>query len=199
MKVTNECIEMIKGFEGCRLTAYKCPAGVWTIGYGHTGGVHSGLKILQETADKLLRDDLEKFENHVNDFNTRFKYHFTQNQFDALVSFAFNIGSISQLTANGTRNKRMIADKMLLYVKAGGKELEGLKRRRETERALFVKDMGTDAQKPDAVKSVDEISREVIAGKWGNYPTRKKKLENAGYDYETIRKRVNELKKSGGG
>ena len=56
---------MIKSFEGCRLEAYKCPAGVWTIGYGHTAGVKQGMKITLEEADKFLREDVEKFEKKV--------------------------------------------------------------------------------------------------------------------------------------
>ena len=191
MEISKRGIELIKKFEGCKLTAYKCPAGVWTIGYGHTGGVHSGLTIQPETAEYLLKADLKKFENHVNDYNVRFKYHFTQSQFDALVSFAFNVGSINQLTANGTRNKKTIAEKMLLYNKAGGKILEGLNNRRKAEHDLFTEDVAHE------IKDVETVAREVIAGKWGNGATRKKKLTNAGYDYETIRKRVNEIKKGG--
>lgn len=192
METSKNGIDLIKRFEGCKLTAYKCSAGVWTIGYGHKGGAHKGLTILPETAEHYLKSDLKKFENHVNDFNNRFKYHFTQNQFDALVSFAFNVGSINQLTANGTRNKKTIAEKMLLYNKAGGQILEGLKKRRQAEHDLFTVDAPTEK-----IVNVDSIARDVIAGKWGNGATRKKKLTDAGYDYETIRKRVNEIKKGG--
>lgn len=192
MELSKKGLELIKSFEGCRLTAYKCPSGVWTIGYGHTGGVHHGLTIRQETADVLLKNDIKKCENHVNDFNNRFKYHFTQEQFDALVSFAMNVGNITQLTDNGKRNKRTIADKMLLYNKAGGKTLEGLTKRRKAEHDLFITDMSVDM-----LKNIDDIANEVIAGKWGNGATRKKKLTDAGYNYELVRKRVNELKKGG--
>lgn len=192
METSKNGIDLIKRFEGCKLTAYKCPAGVWTIGYGHTRGVHRGLTILPETAEHFLISDLKMFENHVNYYNEHFKYRFTQNQFDALVSFAFNVGSISQLTANGTRNKKTIAEKMLLYDKAGGQILEGLKKRRQAEHDLFTVDAPTEKR-----VDVDSIARDVIAGKWGNGATRKKKLTDAGYDYETIRKRVNEIKKGG--
>ena len=65
-KINETGIALIKRFEGCRLTAYKCSAGVWTIGYGHTSGVHSGQAITQAQADALLRQDLEKFERYVN-------------------------------------------------------------------------------------------------------------------------------------
>lgn len=139
MKTSKNGIEMIKKFEDLRLRAYKCPAGVYTIGYGHTGSVSPTMKISKETAEKFLIDDLKKFENHVNEYNVKYKYRFTQNEFDSLVSFAFNVGNIRQLTANGTRKKSVIAEKMLLYVKAGGVTLKGLVNRRKVEHDLFVK------------------------------------------------------------
>lgn len=138
MKISTAGINLIKSFEGCRLTAYKCPAGVWTIGYGHTGSdVKEGLKITQAKATSLLKKDLERFEKNVSKYDA--KYHFNQNQFDALVAFAFNIGSIDQLTANGTRTIKQISEKMLAYNKAGGKVLAGLVRRRRAEQDLFNK------------------------------------------------------------
>lgn len=136
LKTGQAGIELIKRYEGCRLDAYKCPAGVWTIGYGHTGDVHPGQKITQAQAEAILIADLEKFEKKVKIFYN--KYRWTQNEFDALVSFAFNLGSIDQLTAGGTRSREVIAEKMLLYNKAGGKVLSGLTRRRQEERALFL-------------------------------------------------------------
>ena len=139
MKTSKQGIEMIKNFEGLRLRAYKCPDGVYTIGYGHTGSVAPNMKISKETAEKFLIDDLRKFENHVNEINVKYKYRFNQNEFDSLVSFAFNIGNIRQLTANGTRKKSVIAEKMLLYTKAGGVTLKGLVNRRKAEHDLFVK------------------------------------------------------------
>lgn len=135
MKISDKGLELIKSFEGCHLTAYKCPAGVWTIGYGHTKGVYQGMKITQSQANSFLREDCNKFEKNVNSFAS--KYNWTQNEFDALVSFAFNIGSINQLTANGTRTKEQVANSMLLYNKAGGKVLAGLVRRRQAEYELF--------------------------------------------------------------
>lgn len=134
MKTSNKGIELIKQFEGCRLTAYKCPAGVWTIGYGHTSGVKQGQTITKEKAEEYLKEDLAKFEKHVAGFS---KYNWNQNQFDALVSFAYNIGSINQLTANGTRTIKQISEKIPAYNKAAGKVLEGLQRRREAEKKLF--------------------------------------------------------------
>ena len=154
MKTGNAGLNLIKQFEGCRLTAYKCPAGVWTIGYGHTAGVTSGQTITQAEADKMLVCDVEKYERKVNKYNDRYRWN--QNEFDALVSFAFNIGSIDQLTANGTRSRAVIAEKILLYNKAGGKVLNGLKRRREAERVLFLtpceKTSGTGTEQRGIVK-----------------------------------------------
>lgn len=144
-------IEMIKRFEGCRLTAYKDPVGIWTIGYGHTHGVTEGKTITQEEADRLLRSDLDAFEGHVNRYDHL--YDWTQNEFDALVSFSYNIGGIYQLTKDGTRSKEEIAEKIPAYCNAmvGGKlqPLEGLIRRREEERKLFTS--GEYAEKDDSV------------------------------------------------
>lgn len=127
---------MIKSFESCRLDAYKCPAGVWTIGYGHTGNVQQGQRITAAQAEAFLKADLAKFEQHVGKYDST--YHWSQNEFDALVSFAYNVGSIDQLTARGTRGRAVIAEKILQYNKANGKVLNGLVRRRKEERALFL-------------------------------------------------------------
>lgn len=136
MKINEKGLDIIKYFEGCRLSAYKCPAGVLTIGYGHTRGVKQGDKITQEQAEEYLKEDLKVFETHVMSFND--EYNWSSNEFSALVSFAFNIGSITSLTARGTRSKEEIADKMLLYDYAGGKRLPGLRARREKEKELFL-------------------------------------------------------------
>lgn len=134
---------LIKSFESCRLTAYKDATGTWTIGWGHTGTVDgnpivSGMTITQAKADSLFDSDLIRFENIVNAYNN--KYNFTSNEFSALVSFAYNVGSIKQLTANGTRSKKAIADAMLKYVYSKGVKLNGLVRRRQKERELFLSD-----------------------------------------------------------
>lgn len=151
MKISTTGLNLIKSFEGCRLTAYKCPAGVWTIGYGHTGGVRSGQKITQAKADAYLKADLAKFEKHVMSYNK--KYNWNQNEFDALVSFAYNIGSITQLTANGTRTKKQISEKILAYDKAAGKTLAGLTRRRQAEKVLFDKPVtSTTLKKGDKIR-----------------------------------------------
>lgn len=139
MVTSQNGIDLIKKFEGCRLTAYRCAAGKWTIGYGHTAGVVAGQSITQEQAESLLIDDLEKFELNVMKFNSI--YHWNQNEFDALVSFAFNLGSINELVKNGSRTKEEIANKIPAYNKAAGKVLSGLIDRRAEEKALFLKPM----------------------------------------------------------
>lgn len=136
MKTSQNGINLIKKFEGCQLKAYKCAAGVWTIGYGHTAGVKSTNVITETKAEEYLKKDLEKFEKNVEKYNAKYKWN--QNEFDALVSFAFNIGSIDKLTADGTRSREVIAEKILLYNKANGKVLAGLTKRRQAERELFL-------------------------------------------------------------
>ena len=144
-KISKTGIDLIKEFEGCHLTAYRDEVGVWTIGYGITNAdksitgttIKSGLKISQSTAEKWLEESLnKKYLPLVMKYDTR--YNWNRNEIDALVSFAYNIGSIDQLTANGSRSRLVIADKMLEYNKAGGKVYRGLTRRREAERKLFL-------------------------------------------------------------
>lgn len=137
MKISNAGLAIIKKYEGVRLSAYKDAAGIWTIGYGHTKGVKAGMRITQAQADAFLKQDCVAAEKNVSKFDG--KYHWNQNQFDAMVSFAFNVGSIDQLTANGTRTIQQISSKITAYNKAGGKVLGGLVRRRREEKALFDK------------------------------------------------------------
>lgn len=137
MKTSSKGVSLIKQFEGCRLKAYKCPAGVWTIGYGHTAGVKAGDIITQETAESYLRNDLVTYEKAVMNYDGI--YHFNQNQFDALVSFTYNCGAgnLKNLTQSGKRTIAQISEKILLYNKAGGVTLFGLQRRRAAEKVLF--------------------------------------------------------------
>ncbi len=136
MKAGENCIAIIKKYEGCRLKAYRCAAGVLTIGYGHTSGVREGQEITQAQAEKYLAGDLEKFEGFVRKYSSR--YQWNQNEFDALVSFAYNIGNIDKLTANGSRQRAEISEKILAYDKINGKPHSLLRKRREEERALFL-------------------------------------------------------------
>lgn len=138
MKISDNGLSIIQKFEGCRLKAYKCPAGVLTIGYGHTGkDVKAGMTITKAQAVELLKKDVAKFEKVVAKYNKTYKWN--QNQFDALVSFAFNVGNIDQLTNNGKRSIAEISAKIPAYNKANGKVLLGLTRRRADEKKLFDK------------------------------------------------------------
>ena len=105
MKTSQTGIDLIKQFEGCVLTAYKCPAGVWTIGYGHTAGVKQGQRITAAQAESYLRSDLEKYEKKVDKYS---RYGWNQNEFDALVSFAYNIGSIDQEQGGDSRKNAVL-------------------------------------------------------------------------------------------
>ena len=141
MKINKRGLDIIKSCEGCRLTAYKCPAGVVTIGYGHTSGVKMGDVITQKQANELLKKDIEIYENYVNRINKIFQYDFNRNEFSALVSFTYNCGynNLLQLVKNGLRTKDEIANAIPLYNKAGGKVLNGLVTRRNMEKDLFMK------------------------------------------------------------
>ena len=135
-KINKSGLNLIKKYEGCRLTSYICPAGVLTIGYGHTGkDVKPNQTISKKKAINLLKKDLARFERHVQSYN--YIYEWTDNEFSALVSFAYNIGNIDQLTAYGTRTRSQIRSAMLKYVKANGKTLAGLVKRRKAELKLF--------------------------------------------------------------
>lgn len=141
MRTSTAGINLIKQFEGCRLTAYK-PVPTekyWTIGYGHYGqDVAPNMTITQAQAEIMLGIDLVKYEQAVDHYAI---FPLSQNQFDALVSFAYNcgIGNLQKLLAG--RNALQVAEAMLKYNKAGGKVLNGLIKRRQTERDLFCKDL----------------------------------------------------------
>ena len=139
-KIGQAGLALIKQFEGCRLTAYQCSAGVWTIGYGHTAGVYKGMKITQAQADAFLKQDIAKFEKYINNPSyVPFTDKLNQNQFDALVSFAFNLGqgNVKKLCTGRVMNQ--IPSAMQQYCKAAGKTLPGLQRRRKAEAALYNK------------------------------------------------------------
>ena len=141
MNLSEKGISLIKKFEGCHLTAYLCPAGKWTIGYGHTAGVVKGMKITQEQADEYLRQDCKSSEKAVNAMGRVLN----QNQFDALVSFTFNCGVGNLKTLCQNRSLEVIGEKLLLYTKAGGRTLNGLVKRRKEEQALFLAPVETGA------------------------------------------------------
>lgn len=141
MTVSERGVELIAKYEGCRLEAYKCPAGVWTIGYGHTAGVVQGQTLpSKEAAKALLKEDLKKYGGYVNACVRKglITFPLTQNRFDALTSFCYNCGNGNLQKLVTGRDAATVADKLLAYNKGGGKVLAGLTRRREEERALFL-------------------------------------------------------------
>ncbi|ECW4903008.1 lysozyme [Citrobacter freundii] len=145
MQTSEKGIALIKEFEGCKLTAYQDSVGVWTIGYGWTQpvdgkSIRAGMTIKQETAERLLKTGLVSYESDV---SRLVKVGLTQGQFDALVSFTYNLGARSLSTSTLLRKLNAgdyagAADEFLRWNKAGGKVLNGLTRRREAERALFL-------------------------------------------------------------
>lgn len=140
MKISENGLNLIIAFEGFCPKATKAvkTEKYYTIGYGHYGkDVDENQTITKKDALSLLKKDMKRFETNVMKYNS--VYNFTQNEFDALVSFAYNVGNIDQLTAKGTRTKKEIADAMLRYIKSGGNVLEGLRKRRIRERELFLK------------------------------------------------------------
>ena len=139
MNIGQKGIDLIKHFEGCELNAYKCPAGVWTIGYGHIKGVSEGMSITQEQAEQMLLDELKEYENYINELVT---VNLSQNQFDALVSWVYNLGpaNLKASTMLKVLNDGKYEDvpyQMKRWNKAGGKVLDGLVRRREAEALLY--------------------------------------------------------------
>ena len=139
METSKNGIELIKEFEGRRLVAYQDSVGVWTIGYGHTKDVWEERLIIKSTADRLLAEDLAEFEKYL---DSLVKVELNQNQFDALISWTFNLG-VGNLIESTLLKKLnagdydAIPDEIRRWNKAGGEVLEGLVRRREAEAALF--------------------------------------------------------------
>ena len=141
MKISQEGLSLIKKFEGCELEAYKCAAGVWTIGYGSTKGVKSGDTINQKEADQLLLHEMAEYEGYINDM---VQNNLKQNEFDALVSWVFNLGpanlkssTLLKVLNSSHPDWNDIPAQIKRWNKAGGKVLQGLIRRREAEALLF--------------------------------------------------------------
>ena len=147
MHISDAGLSLIRTFEGLSTKAYKCPAGVWTIGYGHTAGVKAGQVITEKQAEELLKRDLQKYEKAVSEYTVESKL--TQSQFDSLVSLSFNIGINAFRSSTLLSKIRMCdingaADEFLKWNKStspdtGAKiELKGLTLRRQAERRLFL-------------------------------------------------------------
>jgi lysozyme len=139
MKTSEQGKSLIKKFEGCELKAYQCSANVWTIGYGHTQGIKEGDSCTQEDADRMLAEDLEEFEEYVNNL---VEADLSQSQFDALVAWTYNLGPTN--LKSSTLLKRLnegdmddVPHQIRRWNKAGGQVLDGLIRRREAEALLF--------------------------------------------------------------
>lgn len=165
MKINEAGLKLIKKWEGLYLKAYTDCVGVWTIGYGITDAdksitgtkIYRGLRISRATADKWLEESLnKKYCPKVEKYQS--KYNFNENQFAALVSFAFNVGSIDGLTANGTRSIAQIKNMIMKYNKAGGRTIKGLTDRRRDELALFNKPVAS----PDRMISDLEVYNKYI-------------------------------------
>lgn len=176
--INQASLEIIKQFEGCKLTAYKCPAGVWTIGYGTTAAAavgidpREGTTITQGGAEKYLKLAIEKFAAAIKPTITQ---PINENEFGAFVSLAYNIGSGAFKKSSALRHfnagdKAKAADAILMWNKAGGKVLSGLVRRRAAERALFLTPVGFAPQAdettaiPDAPRDTPMESTTMQAG-----------------------------------
>jgi lysozyme len=140
MKTSVEGLALIKKFEGLELEAYQCAAGVWTIGYGHTKDVQPGDVWSESHANHMLEVELEEFEEYINDNVT---VALSQNQFDALVSWVYNLGpanlkASTMLKVLNSGDYEGVPAQIKRWNKAGGKVLQGLIRRREAEALLFI-------------------------------------------------------------
>ena len=139
MKLGERATEILKYFEGCKLTAYQDSVGVWTIGFGHTKGVYDGMTITQDQAEQMLLSELEEYEGYIENMVT---VPLTQNQFDALVVWVYNLGptnfrNSTLLKELNAGNYNAAGQEITRWNKAGGKVLAGLVKRREAEAQLF--------------------------------------------------------------
>ena len=187
MMINDKGIALIKSFEGLRLKAYKAlpTEKYFTIGYGHYGAdVKEGQTITEAEAETLLRADLKKYEAKVNKYSA---YNWNENEFSALVSFAYNIGNIDGLTKKGERSREEIKNVWTSYSKAGGKELPGLVRRREAELKLFNESETMAAENKTNQKDTKqvkldkliELTKATMRGEYGSGVNRKNRLGSA--------------------
>lgn len=152
LTISKRGLQFIRSKEGLRLIAYKDSAGVWTIGYGHTETVFPKMQITEGQAESLLRNDLMRFEKAIRDL---VDVPLSQNEYDALCSFTFNIGVSAFMESTLLRKLNNLdyfgaADQLLRWSYAGGKQLQGLLNRRRDERLYFLGHggMGSDVMSP---------------------------------------------------
>ena len=143
MKVSQECIDLVKFFEGFESKAYLCPAGVWTIGYGRTKNVKEGDMVNELQAERDLLEELEEFGEQV---LSVVRVSIKQHQFDALASWTYNLGvgnlqSSTLLKKLNSGDKNSVPSEMVRWNKAAGKVLAGLTRRREAEAKLWAREV----------------------------------------------------------
>ena len=139
MNISSKGIDLIKHFEGCETEAYLCPAGVPTIGYGHIKGVQMGDVITEAQAHEMLVEELDEYESYINDLVT---VSLNQNQFDAMVSWVYNLGggnlrASTLLKVLNSGDYSGVPEQIMRWNKASGRVLEGLTRRRQAEADLF--------------------------------------------------------------
>jgi lysozyme len=140
MTISQKGIDLIKTFEGCKLFAYRDSVGIATIGYGHTKDVRMGMSITQKQAEEFLKSDIKPIERILNGMGINY----TQNQFDALTSWIFNLGegkfkgSTMYKNIVARKSDAEITDQMVKWVNAGGRPLLGLKKRRVAEANMFL-------------------------------------------------------------
>lgn len=188
MKTSQKGIDLIKGFEGCSLKAYWDYKD-YSIGYGHLGA-RAGQTITKEQAEELLKADLPAYEAKVNKYDN--VYHWTQNEFDALVSYCYNIGSIKGLVDDGKRSRAEIISDWTNHDMADGTHLTSLKARREKELALFLEENHMKTNEKKSVFEMIELAEECLnylekatATDLGDL-TPEGKIRNAGYNNYTL-------------
>lgn len=185
MKISDNGKKLIIEFEGFRNDTYDDGFGNLTIGIGHCANdVYKGEHLTDREVYALFYNDIARFEENVNKYD--YKYNWTQNEFDALVSFAFNIGSIDELVRYGDLSKSEIPARMLLYCHAGAEVVEGLQVRREKEVELYK----TPVAKTKDISYYFNLIAETLLGSFGNGDEREKKL---GDDYKIIQESINVL------
>lgn len=188
MQTSQRGIALLKEFEGCALTAYWDYKG-YSIGYGHLGAV-KGQTITKAQAEALLKSDLPSYESKVSKYDSI--YHWNQNEFDALVSYCYNIGSIEGLVNDGKRTREEIIADWTNHDMAGGTHLPSLKARREKELALFLEDEKMTTCKKKSVFEMIELAEECLdylekatVSDLGDL-TPEGKVRNAGYNNYTL-------------